>query len=223
MSNPENEPLKYKMEDKYYLETLEQYEAFAAPFRYKIIKLISTRPITGAQLAKILGISRPRAHYHLKTLEKHGLANLVEKRLVKGIVENYYLSRAKFFSADKLIERSQNNPEDTVFIEELYKIHNRLALTMLEDAHENLADSKDKLKDYTFNFEFTLDLTREQFKYLENEFEKLSEKVYKMGRENEKLENKQGLVKYRNLLVMLPQPPSSNILAFDPEKEEGEE
>ena len=223
MLNSENEPLKFKIEDVYYLENLEQFEAIAAPFRYKIIKLISIRPITGAQLAKILGISRPRAHYHLKTLEKQGLVNLVEKRLVKGIIENYYLSRAKFFSADKLIERSQKNPEDTDFTQNLYKIINKTALTMLEAAHENLADSKDKLENYTFSFEFTLGLTHEQIKELENEYNQLANKIYKMGRENGKLENKEELIPYRNLLVMLPLPPSSNVLAFDLEKEDSDE
>jgi DNA-binding transcriptional ArsR family regulator len=60
------------IQDIYYLERIEQLEAIADPIRYRMC-LMMTEPRTGAQLARALGITRARAHYHLNKLKEVGL------------------------------------------------------------------------------------------------------------------------------------------------------
>ena len=65
----ENEEIAPRFE----LKTIEQLQAVAEPIRYRMVLLLREQPMTGAQLARALGLSRARAHYYLKSLVDSGL------------------------------------------------------------------------------------------------------------------------------------------------------
>lgn len=103
------------MRDVYYYETIEQVQAISEPTRWRILDLLVRRPMTGAQLARAMGIPRTRAHYHLKVLERLGLVELDNEQINQGIVEKYYRAIAKEMRTDKLIDRNrfEHNQADT--------------------------------------------------------------------------------------------------------------
>jgi DNA-binding transcriptional ArsR family regulator len=92
------------MEDQYFFESIDQIQATAEPTRWQILNLLITRPMTGSQLARVLGIPRPLAHYHLKILEKVGLVAFQEERLRGGVVEKYFRAIARQFRSDHLVD-----------------------------------------------------------------------------------------------------------------------
>lgn len=95
------------MRDVYYYETIEQVQAISEPTRWRILDLLVRNAMTGAQLARALGIPRTRAHYHLKVLERVGLVELANEQINQGIVEKYYRAIAKEMRTDKLIDRKR--------------------------------------------------------------------------------------------------------------------
>jgi predicted ArsR family transcriptional regulator len=86
------------------VNTAQQYKALGDPTREKILTLIKHQPMTAKQLATHLGIAPGTAGHHLQALEAAGLAQVVARRLVRGIVAKYYTRTARLF----LFER----PED---------------------------------------------------------------------------------------------------------------
>lgn len=95
------------MRDIYYYEQIEQVQAISEPTRWRMLDLLVREPMTGAQIARVLGIPRTRAHYHLKVLERVGLIELTSEGIKQGIVEKYYRAIAKEFRTDRLFDRSR--------------------------------------------------------------------------------------------------------------------
>jgi DNA-binding transcriptional ArsR family regulator len=60
-----------------------------------ILKLVTEKELSISDIAKSLDINPGSVHYHLKDLEKHGLARLVREEVKGGIVKKYYRSTAK--------------------------------------------------------------------------------------------------------------------------------
>ena len=67
-----------------------QLKACLHPLRLRILEAISRVPGSSLSLAMRLGDSQPRVHYHLRQLERAGLARLVEERRKRGVVERLY-------------------------------------------------------------------------------------------------------------------------------------
>jgi DNA-binding transcriptional ArsR family regulator len=80
--------------------TPEQFKAFGDPVRVKILGIIQQRPATAKQIADILGIAPGTAGHHLQVLEAAGLAQVVARRIVRGIVAKYYTRTARIFTFD---------------------------------------------------------------------------------------------------------------------------
>lgn len=80
------------------LTTDEQFKAIGDPTRSRILAVIQHQPATAKQLADRLGLSPGTVAHHLQTLETAGLAQLVARRLVRGIVAKYYTRTARLFS-----------------------------------------------------------------------------------------------------------------------------
>jgi DNA-binding transcriptional ArsR family regulator len=74
-----------------------QYKALGEPTRVKILAIIQQQPATAKQIADRLGIAPGTAGHHLQTLEAAGLAQVVARRLVRGIVAKYYTRTARIF------------------------------------------------------------------------------------------------------------------------------
>src|SRR5581483_9732984 len=60
--------------------------------------IIQNQPATAKQIADRLHIAPGAAGHHLQVLEAAGLAQIVAKRLVRGIVAKYYARTARIFT-----------------------------------------------------------------------------------------------------------------------------
>lgn len=79
------------------ITTAEQFKAIAEPTRSRILGIIQNQPATAKQIADRLHIAPGAAGHHLRVLEDAGLAQIVAKRLVRGIVAKYYARTARMF------------------------------------------------------------------------------------------------------------------------------
>jgi DNA-binding transcriptional ArsR family regulator len=78
-----------------------QFKAIGDATRSQILTIIQQRPATAKQLADQLGIAPGTANHHLQTLEAAGLAQVVARRLIRGIVAKYYTRTARLFLFDE--------------------------------------------------------------------------------------------------------------------------
>jgi len=80
------------------ITTARQFQAFSDPLRSRILGIIQNRPATAKQIADRLKMSPGTIGHHLHALEAAGLAKVVARRLVRGIVAKYYTRTARIFS-----------------------------------------------------------------------------------------------------------------------------
>ena len=80
------------------ITTFEQFKAISEPVRSRILGIIQNQPATAKQIAGRLGATPGAIGHHLRVLEEAGLAQIVARRLVRGIVASYYTRTARIFS-----------------------------------------------------------------------------------------------------------------------------
>ena len=69
--------------------------------RRQILRLLSTEPLTQAQLAKKMMLSEPTIAHHLKLLKKHGLIRVESTKVEShGIRQKFYAPTARLFIED---------------------------------------------------------------------------------------------------------------------------
>lgn len=83
-----------------FLEVTEepQLAAIGDPTRSRILGVIQHQPATAKQIADRLGLAPGTIGHHLRVLEEAGLAQVVARRLVRGIVAKYYTRTARLFN-----------------------------------------------------------------------------------------------------------------------------
>jgi putative molybdopterin biosynthesis protein len=89
-----------------YLRTIQDFEQLkilADPRRLAILRLLMVDSATLSQLGQALGEHPARVRHHLKLLERAGLVELVDQRVVRGFVEKYYRARARAFSLQQIV------------------------------------------------------------------------------------------------------------------------
>ena len=82
------------------ISTIQQFKAISDPVRSRILGIIQNQPATAKQIADILQASPGAIGHHLHVLEAAGLAQIVARRMVRGIVANYYARTARIFKYD---------------------------------------------------------------------------------------------------------------------------
>lgn len=82
------------------ISTVEQYKALADPMRQRILGILQHQPATAKQLADRLGLAPGTAGHQLRVLEAAGLAQVVARRVVNGIIAKYYARTARIFLAE---------------------------------------------------------------------------------------------------------------------------
>jgi DNA-binding transcriptional ArsR family regulator len=82
------------------ITTLEQVKAISDPTRSRILGIIQNQPATAKQIAQALNMPPGTVGYHLQVLESSGLAQVVARRLIRGIVATYYTRTARIFQYD---------------------------------------------------------------------------------------------------------------------------
>ncbi len=80
------------------VDTPQQMKALADPVRHRILGIIQNRPATAKQIADRLKMPPGTIGHHLQVLESAGLAKVVARRLVRGIVAKYYTRTARIFT-----------------------------------------------------------------------------------------------------------------------------
>ncbi|HEU5349275.1 MAG TPA: winged helix-turn-helix domain-containing protein [Ktedonobacterales bacterium] len=80
------------------VDTPQQMKALADPMRHRILGIIQSRPATAKQIADRLKMPPGTIGHHLQVLESAGLAQVVARRLVRGIVARYYTRTARIFT-----------------------------------------------------------------------------------------------------------------------------
>ncbi len=108
------------------VDTAQQFKALGDPTRERILSIIKHEPLTAKQIGERLNIPPGTVGHHLQVLEAAGLAQIVARRLVHGIVAKYYTRTARLFQFDF-------PPEVTPRIESTLKF--------LTDARDELADA----------------------------------------------------------------------------------
>jgi len=98
---PENVPVSMpELPARLPINTAQQFKAFSDPIRSRILGIIQNQPATAKQIADRLGATPGAIGHHLHFLESAGLAQVVARRLVRGIVANYYTRTARIFDFD---------------------------------------------------------------------------------------------------------------------------
>ncbi len=82
------------------VNTVQQFKALGDTTRSRILGIIQLQPATAKQIADKLGIAPGTIGHHLQVLEAAGLAQIVARRLVRGIVSKYYTRTARIFIYD---------------------------------------------------------------------------------------------------------------------------
>lgn len=82
------------------VNTVQQFKALGDPLRWRILNLIQHQPYTAKQIAERLKASPGTIGHHLQVLEASGLAQVVARRIVRGIIAKYYTRTARIFQLD---------------------------------------------------------------------------------------------------------------------------
>lgn len=171
---PDGEP----PQDVYFLESIEQVKVLGDPLRYRMALLLA-RPMTCAGLARALGLTRPKAHYHLKQLESVGVVRRHSEALSNGIMEKFYVAAGRMLHFGKLLPRNAELPEN-VSPETVGAITGFLAamLQVSGDRARSVANAGTLDDGYYFDFEARL--TRSQFDTVREKLVTLSEQIIAM-------------------------------------------
>src|ERR1700694_4433705 len=110
------------------ITTFEQFKAISEPVRSRILGIIQNQPATAKQISDRLGATPGAIGHHLHVLEEAGLAQIVARRLMRGIVANYYTRTARIFKYDL--------PEDVKGINET------ATLEIMSKAHDEMGEAQ---------------------------------------------------------------------------------
>ncbi|MDK2919387.1 MAG: hypothetical protein PWQ37_2120 [Candidatus Petromonas sp.] len=91
------------MKDVLVLRDLQQIKAISHPYRIEILEAFEDSAATAKQIADKLGEPHAKVNYHIKTLLKVEILELVEEKVKLGIVEKYYIPAARTFVIDRNI------------------------------------------------------------------------------------------------------------------------
>lgn len=108
----ENATFEVQIADHTVIEDLETLKVLADPLRLSILEYLM-KPSTVKRIAEKLGKPPTKLYYHFNLLEKHNLIQLVDTRVVSGIIEKHYQATAKqyFVAKDLLTPGNIENDE----------------------------------------------------------------------------------------------------------------
>jgi DNA-binding transcriptional ArsR family regulator len=91
---------KDKAKSRFYIADLETLRAISDPLRVQIVELLGGKPLTVKQVAEKLGLAPSKLYYHFGALEKLGLIEVAETRMVANMQEKKYRSTAEIVDVD---------------------------------------------------------------------------------------------------------------------------
>lgn len=144
--------------------SVEQSKLLGSTLRVKILGVLLDIPKTTKQVAVQIGETPGNVHYHMQKLHQGKLIDLVEEKRAGGVIEKYYIARAKSFESEDGVY-PELNPN--------YKSASRrsmnIALQLKEEDKEQLFEEVHELMekwivkttaaDYINEEEFVMDFT----------------------------------------------------------------
>lgn len=93
--------MKKAQEKKHFqVSDLETLRAIADPLRVQILELMEGQSLTVKQVAEKLGLAPSKLYYHFGALEKLGLIEVAETRMVANMLEKKFRSNADLVDVD---------------------------------------------------------------------------------------------------------------------------
>lgn len=147
------------MKEVLVLNDLDCIKAITHPKRIDILKLFEDLPLSAKQISHMLEEPHAKINYHVKTLYKIGILELVEQKIKSGIVEKYYYPKAKYIVINKKFltfsGKSTRPIEENVHISQFENISNLFYKAMESDSinknniveYEDLYLTKDEFGD----------------------------------------------------------------------------
>ena len=190
------------IQDVYYLETIEQLKAISDPIRYRMVVMM-TEPMTGAKLARALGISRARAHYHLKLLEEVGVVKFVGEGMSHGITEKYYQVVGRMLNFSKLMLNYQDEIVADDMNVEVFSAISQFLAVMLDVSRESIikSDARRNMSKGIW-FDFSSILQPEEIEYVKERLSILREEIIQMTRKNRMATEPISVMKFRTTLFL---------------------
>ncbi len=128
------------MKDILVLRDLEQIKAISHPYRVEVFGTFEgDQPQSAKQVAEKLGEPHAKVNYHIKSLLKVGILELVDEKVKSGIIEKYYQPAAHKLIIDKSF--MQNVDEDVL------QSINQASLSIFEKISEDFYKAAEKAID----------------------------------------------------------------------------
>ena len=102
---------KNKEKKSFRIKDLETLRSLSDPLRVQIIELL-VDDLTVKQVAEKLGLAPSKLYYHFNTLEKLGLIEIAETRMVANMVEKVYRSNADMLDVDPALFKFSKDGEN---------------------------------------------------------------------------------------------------------------
>ena len=106
---------KEKTPKRFHIKDLETLRAVSDPMRIQIVELLSTQNLTVKQVAEKLGLAPSKLYYHFGALEKLGMIEVAETRMVSNMVEKLYQSNADQLDVDPSLLRFSKEGDNESF------------------------------------------------------------------------------------------------------------
>lgn len=91
---------EFEPEDEFVIADLDTLKVLADPLRLSILEYLA-EPATVKEIAGKLGKPPTKLYYHFNLLEKHGLIQMVDTRIVSGIIEKHYRASAHVYRVEQ--------------------------------------------------------------------------------------------------------------------------
>lgn len=82
------------------IRDLDTLRVISDPLRFQILEILAHQAYPVKQIAKKLGLASSKLYYHVNMLEEYKLIEVVETRLVSGIIEKHYQAVSPSFDID---------------------------------------------------------------------------------------------------------------------------
>lgn len=105
----------HKTRKPFQIKDLETLRAVSDPLRVQIVELLISQKLTVKQVAEKLGLAPSKLYYHFATLEKLGLIEVAETRMVANMVEKVFTSKAEVLDVDPAIFRFSKEGDNEPF------------------------------------------------------------------------------------------------------------
>jgi len=100
LRKPMTTKLHNPMRDVFTINKVETMKVLVSSLRAKVLLVLVNKTHTVKEISKILQVPPNRLYYHVNLLEQHGLIQVIETRMVSGILESHYRAVAAHYLVD---------------------------------------------------------------------------------------------------------------------------